>query len=444
MCCGSMPKYGQRSGGSLVQLTVGAIRVPKRILRGSELPTGWSTATIVLAATCAGISPAAHAAIDLSAGVTVGAEHDSNPIELSNSQAQDFLNRGFITRQDDTVKRLTANVGATTGSINDPTHLQLQAKYTKVDNVHFDTLDHTEYNFGGNLDWKPSQVFDISLQGSQNRAPVGLNDVGGQRVVQQTSSLAEGTLRLRPTPNWQLSLTPRWYSNELPLPGSTNFELRESSGSLGLGYLGAGPLVPGLYVTQARGRYSGIVNATRYQQTSYGFTLNYKVTDFSSFSLFAGHTQRTTHLIVPSNNAQALLLEGTKPAYTGSLTYQRQLSVKTRINVGVFRDFQQYDVGVNTRLATGFNGEANWAPTARLSVTLNTLLVRSTISGLQAAGSTDDRHDLERSYSVGLKYLATRLVSLHPYLTRRVHNSTARTAVFDKTIAGLELTVSVD
>lgn len=430
--------------GHLFNVTTGATGVAKKKLLGSELPKGWSTAAIVFSATCIVGSSPALAAIDLSAGATVGVEHDSNPLELSDAQAQDFKARGFIARQDDTVKRLTGTVGAVSGSVNEPTHIQLQGKYSKVDNVYFDTLDHTEYNLGGNLDWKPSRVFDISLQGSQNRAPVGLNDIGGQRVVQQTSTLAEGALRLRPMPDWQISLTPRWYRNELPLPGAGNFALRESSGTLGLGYLGAGPLVPGVFVTDSTGTYSGIVNATRYKQRSYGVSLNYKVTDFSSFSLFAGHTERTTHLIEPTTNAQALLLEGTRPAYTGSLAYQRQLSVKTRVTLSIFRDFQQYDVGVNTRLANGFNGELTWAPTARLSMTVNAQLVKSTIEGLEAAGSTDEREDLERSVSVGVKYLATRFISLHPYLTRRVHNSTARSAVFDKTVAGLELTVSID
>src|SRR5882757_4838392 len=98
------------AAGRLFYVTVGASGVAKRTLRGSELPTGWSTVAILLAATCAaGIGPA-RAAIDLSAGATIGVEHDSNPLELSNSQAQDFLARGFITSKDDTVRHLTANV----------------------------------------------------------------------------------------------------------------------------------------------------------------------------------------------------------------------------------------------------------------------------------------------------------------------------------------------
>jgi hypothetical protein len=431
------------AAGRLFNVTVGATGVANRILRSSELPTSWSIAVIVIAVTSAtGVMPAM-AAIDLSAGATIGIEHDSNPLEIRDSQAQDFVTRGLISRQDDTVKRLTANVAAVSGA-NGPTQVQLKASYSKVDNVHLDTLDHTEYNVGGNLDWKPSQMFDVSLQASQNRTPVGLNDIGGDQVVQQTIREAEGTLRLRPTPHWQLSLTPSWSDNERPLPGARNFKLRESSDTLGLGYLGAGRLVPGLFVTESRGRYSGIDNPTRYQQQSVGVSLNYKVTDFSSFTLLAAHTQRTTHLIEPTNNPQALSLEGTQPAYTGTLGYQRQLSVKTAIYVSAFRNFQQYDAGINTTLGTGLATGVTWKATAKLSATLDSTIVRLTIDNPQIVGSLNERKDLARSYSLGVKYLVTQHVSLRPYFTRLIHNSTGRTAVFDKTIAGLELTFKVD
>ena len=113
-----------------------------RILRGSELPTGWLGAAMLFAAIfSAGIAPAM-AAVDLSGGATIGVEHNSNPIALSDRQAQDYLTTGVIKNQDDTVKRLTVNVAGKT-AVNEPTQLQLQASYSKLENIHFDTLDHS-------------------------------------------------------------------------------------------------------------------------------------------------------------------------------------------------------------------------------------------------------------------------------------------------------------
>ena len=210
---------------------------------------------------------------------------------------------------------------------------------------------------------------------------------------------------------------------------------------MALDYLGAGRLVPGLVVNESKGTYSGIAIATRYKQQSVGVSLNYKVTDFSSFSLFAGHTQRTTHLVVPSNDPLALAFEGTKPAYTGSLTYQRQLSVKTSINLSTFRNFQQFNAGVNTTVDTGFAAGIIWKTTPKLSTTLDLRYDRSTISGLQDA-TGDERKDLVRSNSLSFKYSAAHLVSLRSYFMRRTRSSNVRSAQFDANVAGLELTAA--
>jgi len=416
----------------------------KRILRESARPTGWSNAAAICAATCViGTSPAI-AAIDLSAGVTIGAEHDSNPIELSDEQARIFEANGFIPRQDDTSRRLTANAAAAMGVKNGPIYVSVQTQYTRVGYAKMDTLNHTEYNTGGHLDWRPGQSFDVSLDFAQIRTPVSLNDVGGTRTVQQTSRQASGAFRLRPTPNWQVSLSPGWYENQLPLQGANAFQLRESSGTAQLDYLGAGRLVPGVLFKESRGKYSGVANATRYEQRSVGGSLIYKVSDFSSFNLFAGYTRRTTHLLEPTNDPLAQTLESTKPSFTGRLSYQRQLSVKTSINIAAFRDFQQYDVGVNTSVARGLEGGVTWKPTPKLSTSLDGGLVRMSINGLQIARTTDEREDLERRVSLNVKYQATRRFSLRTYLIRRLHNSNVRSAVFDRTTAGLELSATVD
>ncbi len=111
----------------------------------------------------------------------------------------------------------------------------------------------------------------------------------------------------------------------------------------------------------------GIENATRYQQQTLQGTVDYKATGLSSFTLAAGYTQRTTHLIVPSNDPVALASEGSDSAFTGALNFHRQLSVKTGINVGGFRYFQQYYAGVNTTVGAGFNVGIDWAATAKLA-----------------------------------------------------------------------------
>ncbi len=193
-----------------------------------------------------------------------------------------------------------------------------------------------------------------------------------------------------------------------------------------------------------RGRYSGIASATRYRQRNIQGTLNDQATGGSTFTLFAGHTQRTTHLIVPSNDPQALANEGSNSAFTGSLNYHRQLSVKTGVTVSAFRDFRQYDAGVNTTVGTGFTARITWAATAKVSTRLDSQYTWSNIEGLLVAGTPSQRKDLVRNYTLGIDYLATRHLSLRTYATRHIRHSNGLYAQFNNTSAGLELMASFD
>jgi hypothetical protein len=63
---------------------------------------------------------------------------------------------------------------------------------------------------------------------------------------------------------------------------------------------------------------------------------------------------------------------------------------------------------------------------------------------VQVGATIRDREDLVRSFSLGVNYLATRRVSVRGYTTRTIRNSTVRSALFNDTIAGVELTATVD
>jgi hypothetical protein len=294
------------------------------------------------------------------------------------------------------------------------------------------------------LNWKPSRVFDVSMSGSQNRLPLGLADVGGDQAVQQQSRQAQGTLRLRPTPSWQLSLTPGWTETKTPLRDAEDFRLRQTTGTASIDFIGAGRLIPGMSVSQSRGRYSGVEDPTRYRDETVQGTLNYQATGFSAFSFAAGRTRRTTHLINPSDDPIALAREGTDGAFTGSASYNRKLSPKTTINLSAFRSFQQYEAGVNTTIGTGYNVGASWAATAKSSLNLNVTYVWSTIDDLPVPGGVVQRKDLVRSYSLSTTYRVTRLVSASAHVTRQIRRSEFWLDQFNGTIVGFDLIASFE
>ena len=394
------------------------------------------------AAGCA-ITPHSPAA-DFSASLSAGYAFDSNAFELAGIEGDPIVD-GQSGGRDDSSRTLAAGVSGLFGG-NGPTQLRLNATFSRVESGHFEALDRNDYTFGGTLDWRPSRAFDATLEYTQDRLPLSLADLGITRTTQQRTRQAQATLRVRPTPRWQIGAEPARVDYEAPLPAAPRFELHENSGTATLDYLGAGRVVPGLSVTGTRGKYTGIEDATRYRQRTLQGTLSYQATGFSSFDLALGHTRRTTSLINPSADPDILAREGTDSALTGGLNYHRQLSVKTGIDITAYRSFQHYDAGVNTSVGTGLNFSLNWAPTAKLAFNLGSALNWSTIQDVRdaALGGTGERKDLVRSFSFTSTYQATRMVSLRAHYERRIRRSEVWVDQFNNTRAGLELTVRID
>lgn len=401
-----------------------------------------TVAALVAASSVAAVSPAL-AEVDLSASASAGIEHNTNVFDLSNGETSPFAGVGNLDR-DDTAKRLSANAGAVIGG-EGPFHAQLGAQFSRLDSNGFKSLDYTQHSLNGSIDWKPSPIFDVSAAASETRLPLSLADVGGVEAVLQKSRQAQTTLRLRPMSSWQIGISPGWTRTETPLPAAQNFTLRQHSMLASLDFLGAGALVPGVTASKAKGTNSGIADATRYTEESVQGTLNYKATGQSTFNLAAGHTKRTTRLIVPTLDPLNPTGERTNSSFTGKLSYQRQLSVKTGISISAFRDFQQYDAGVNTAVGTGIDAGVTWAATAKLSASLVSRQVWLTINDLRVAGTVQQRKDLERSYSFAASYAATQVFSLRTYYTRRIRTSDGTSAdQFHGAIAGLELTAKIN
>lgn len=408
-------------------------------MRGNTLRTLRFIAAIGVLAAC-GIGPAM--AVDLSAGAAAGIEYNSNPVEFSNTEADQFATGGkkYI---DDTSLSVRANVAAKLGN-EGPLVLNVQAMYNHVESKRFDALSHDEYSYLGSLDWRPGSVFDVTLAGEQFRDPIQQADAAGTEVTQKTTTNARATVRVRPTPRWQVALTPAWIRIDLPLTDAPDYSLREKNATASLTYLNPGRLAPGVEFMKSQSRNSNIGIATRYRQEVIRGTLNYQATGFSTFTFAAGHTKRTTHLVTPSSDPTVQVREGTDSTFTGTLGYQRKFSPKTTINISAFRDLQQYDAGTNTSVGTGFTAGVIWAPTPKITVALDSLSTWSTIDDLRVSGATVQRKDLLRSYTFGMSYAFARQMSVRGYLTRRVRNSSLAIAQFNSTIAGLELTFKLD
>ena len=397
---------------------------------------------IILAATAMALVRPAMAEVNLSGGVSVGSQYDTNARQLANIEETPVDDDGK-RRRDSVSMNASANVAAKLGGTG-PLQGQAVASYNHSDSMDQDALSHDDYTLGLNLDYRPGQVYDVSLVASQTRAPIGLADIGGTSTVEQTATNAQATLRVRPTPRWQLSFSPGWSETQTPLAEADDFRLTTRTSSAAIQFLGSAQLVPGLGATRSESSYSGITNATRYTEQSAFATLNYKVTAVTNFSLSAGKSWRDTKLRDNSGTPGAGALEGGDSAFTGSLGITRQLTAKTGINISAFRNFQQYDAGVNTSIGTGFSVAVNWAATARFSASLGTAYTQSVIDNVAFGNTTIKRTDLERSYSLGMNYLATRMVTVSASATRNVRRSEIWVDQYNSTVGSLSISIAFD
>jgi hypothetical protein len=398
---------------------------------------------MLFAAACAaGTGPAmAGVNVGVSVGATVGVDYNSNAYNLSSTE--EAPGSGGSTDRDDFSRRASVdfrfNVGLD-GTNDGPVRLQVRAGLVDASFDHFEAISHRDHDVGAILDWRPSRVFDISLETSHSSNPVEIADVGGSENSQQKEFQNRATLRVRPTPQWQIALTPGWKKSTTDLPDAPDFKLREDSGKVALDFLGAGRLVPGVAVSQAKGRYSGIEDPTRYRDRTVQATLNYTATAASTFTFAAGRTQRNTRLIEPSSDPAALAREGGDSAFTGALNFHRQLTVKTGINIAAYRYFQNYDAGVNTSVGTGISTGVTWAATAKISTSLDGGLSWSNIDDIEVEDTLVQRKDLERRLSLGVTYAFTQRFSLRGHFTRSVRTSDVDSAEYRSTAAGVDLT----
>lgn len=407
---------------------------------GKTLSAGQSRTRILLALVGAAAAPPV-VAVDFAGSVAVGGQYNTNARQLASFESP--LAEDGSTARDDIAMYASANMSASTDG-QGPLNAEVQAAYTHSKSTEQESLSRDDYNFSASVDWRPGQLYDVSLRTTLSRLPLDLADIGGDSSVSQTARGAQGTLRLRPTPYWQLSLTPGWSETRTPQENGPSRRLRETSGAASIEFLGAGRLVPGVGASQSENHYSGVVDATEYKQKAIYGTLGYSFTEVTAFSLSAGKTWRTTTLRTSSTDPAATANEGKETAFTGSLSFDRRLTAKTSMNFSVFRGFQVYDAGVNTSVGTGFRAGVTWAATAKISSTLSTAHTWSTIENVPIDGVPVQRKDLERSVSLSTTYLATRLVSVGANVTRNIRNSQIGSDQYNSTIASLFVSVNFD
>jgi hypothetical protein len=396
-----------------------------------------------LAALCGGRPLPGFAAIQWIPFATGGVEYNSNVFSVPSGQPP-FASTGN-TQLGDVVSHLLA--GAAVDSMWGADHLQLNAQGERFNYNHFSALSHDEYRLGGKLDWILGPVVTGTLSYQQARSMTAPADTLSDQLEIQVDRLASATLRVRLTPQWRFDLEPRWHGLDSPLPGYAHFGLHETFGAGTINYLGISRLTAGLRFEYGNGAYHGIVGATRYHQSTAGLTAEYAVTGLSSFNGQVGYTQRNSSFINPADATAAQGaggVAGKTSTVTGTLGFHRQLSVKTGVNLKVFREIDSYIAGANSEIGTGGSVSAIWSPDVKFDVLLRYQIETQSIQGDLATVNIVNRTDHVRSGAFEVKYHALRWLTVRPYFSRDQRKSNLAFANYTMNQVGIDLTARFD
>jgi len=381
---------------------------------------------------------------------TIGIEHDSNVFMRPSGQPP-LLAFG-ITALGDTIKDYEAGLDAALDW--GPDRLTLSGEGTRDEYDAFSFLDHTEYKFGGNLDWTLAPVVDGTAGFTQTRYLAPFTETLSTELLLDTERTGSATVRVHVSPLWRVELTPGLHQLESPLPGFPGFALHETTGTAELDYLGFGRLTAGVQYEYDEGRYLEIVGATKYDQQDANLTASYKVSGLSTFSASAGYAVRDAAPnpadSVPSPSDSAIVFAGyagtigKTSSVTGSLSYQRQLTGKTSVNLSLFRRVDSYTAGANPEIATGGSVGATWRADPKFTVDLGYSLTRDQIQGGLVIVDVSNRSDRTQAARIDVRYEALSWLTIRPYFNWNKAVSTFTLGNYSQTIVGIDATGRLD
>jgi hypothetical protein len=387
------------------------------------------------------VSPGAAAVTSFTPFATVGVDYNTNLFAVP-SYLPPFAASGN-TALGTAIEHYL--IGATASFEWERDELRLSAQGERFEYNRFSEINHYESKLDALFNWHLGPVVDGSLEYAQSRAMAPFADTLATQLELFTDKSATGTARILITPEWRLDLQPKWHEADTPLPDYPDFGLRETSAAVSLNYLGINRLAAGAMVQYTDGSYHDIVAATRYHQISELLTANYAVTGLSSFNGQLGLTQRDSSYVNPSEATGAAanvagLAVGSTSAFTGSLGFHRELSVKTSVDLHVFREIDSYVAGANSEIATGGALHVKWDPDVKVSVSLTYTYANDAIRGNLVTTGFVNRTDRPMSGVMDLTWKARPWLSVRPYVEWDKRSSNYELANYTATIYGIEFT----
>jgi hypothetical protein len=307
-----------------------------------------------VAAACS-VPVAARAELDWVPYVGLAGEYNSNVFGISGAdEAREQL--GDDERAD-SLTRLTGGVDLKY-LLGQQTFSAL-AEGRKVQYNRFNQLDHTEHHYAAGLDYKLGSIIDGALSYDNEERMASLANIDSSELSVEREKVLGGTFNILVHPEWKIETGAKTRTQELPLPLYPDFELSEDSVNAALKYLGFQRLAAGVYWEYVDGEYSGVPDASQFDQSKIEATADYAVSGLTTLHAAAGTIKRS------EQSGEGGDLSG----FTGELGYSRILTGKTSVNARTYKRISSYTAGANALDETGAEAGLRWLPSTKVTVT---------------------------------------------------------------------------
>ncbi len=309
------------------------------------------------------------------------------------------------------------------------------AEGRRVDYADFSELNHNEYTLDGGLRWKLASVLDGVFEYDRARTQVSYllfnaTAISYTQLYLQVQSVGNANINLQLSPEWRLETQGKINELDSPRPGYPNLTVQEDSVTEGLKYVGFANLSAGLVAGYLDGRFTSgeFLVTPKYRQYSGSLAADYSLSGLSLFHGAVGYTNRD------------LEQAGKVSALTGVISYERDLTAKTSVNVTLIRALNIYVTAAAPEIDTSAEFDALWKPTAKIGVSVGYQYMHSSI------GATDiidvvapARTDRLQTPNLQVKYQALDWLSLRPYMQYRSRQSSFTVYSFSGVQYGIEL-----
>jgi hypothetical protein len=295
----------------------------------------------------------------------------------------------------------------------------------------FTELNHDDYKIDTGLNWKLGELLDGNLDVRRTHLMVPFVDLTEQTLALslQTEQRETAQIGIKVTPDWRVDTVAYTRTLLEPEPGAPNLELKESSGTESVSYLGVAGFTSGFIVGYLTGKFEAADNTIdenpNYHQTMAGLLGTYK-SGRSSFDGQVGYTDR-----VSANGVNSVA------GVTGQFKFLDQLTPKSSVNMTVSRLISSYVSSASSEIDTLAGLGATWQATYKLGVIVGYTFTYRDYPGQGNDPVGSNRIDHQQYATLELEYRPQRWLLIKPYANVQRRGSNYIGGDFNQTIFGV-------